>query len=309
MSITALLMVFSIHSMAEQVLQIPGPEGPLQGTLVSGAEPSAPMVLIIPGSGPTNRDGNSPLGIRAAPYRLLAQELAARDIHSVRIDKRGMFGSRAAITDPDQVRMQDYAYDVGAWVEYLADRGSQRCIWLLGHSEGGLVALQTAQHSTRLCGLILVATPGRPLASVLRDQLESNPANQPLMPEALNIISALEQGKTVAEVSAPLEPLFRPQVQGYLISIFQVDPVQLIKNVNGPVLILQGTDDLQVHTEDARALSKAKPDAIVKVLPRVNHVLKEVPEGDTQANLRSYAQRDLPLAQGVVEAIVAVVKP
>ncbi len=308
MPILALLMVFSIHATAEQVVQIPGPQGPLQGALLSGSAPSAPLVLIIPGSGPTNRDGNSPLGIGAASYRLLAQALAARDIQSVRIDKRGMFGSRAAIADPDQVRMQDYAHDVRAWVEYLADRSSQGCIWLLGHSEGGLVALQAAQNSTRACGLILAATPGRPMASVVRDQLEGNPGNQPLLPEAMSIIRSLEQGKTVAEVSAPLEPLFRPKVQGYLISLFQLDPGQLINNISRPVLILQGTEDLQVHSEDAQALSTAKPDAIVKLLPGVNHVLKEVPEGDTQANLRAYAQRDLPLAPGVVEAIVDFVK-
>jgi hypothetical protein len=72
----------------------PGPQGPLAGSLLDAGK-GAPVVLIIPGSGPTDRDGNNPLGITAAPYRLLAEALAAKRVSSVRIDKRGMFGSKS----------------------------------------------------------------------------------------------------------------------------------------------------------------------------------------------------------------------
>ena len=85
----------------QEELTAPGPMGLLKGTLTLPSEHGplpnkTPVFLIVPGSGPTDRDGNSPLGIAAAPYRLLAEALAKRGYPSVRIDKRGMFGSEGA---------------------------------------------------------------------------------------------------------------------------------------------------------------------------------------------------------------------
>ena len=117
---------------------------------------------IIPGSGPTDRDGNNPLGISAASYRLLAVGLAESGIGSVRIDKRGMFASTGAVADPNAVTIGDYVADVGSWVGTIREKTGTRCVWLAGHSEGGLVALAAAAKVTGLCGLVLIATPGRP---------------------------------------------------------------------------------------------------------------------------------------------------
>src|SRR5262249_10810047 len=138
------------------------------------------VVLIIPGSGPTDRDGNSPLGIRASPYKLLAEGLAAKGITSVRIDKRGIFGSASAVPDANAVTIAHFAADVHGWVEVIRGKTGASCVWLLGHSEGGLVALASRQSASEVCGLILVAAPGRPLGQVLREQLKSNPADAPL---------------------------------------------------------------------------------------------------------------------------------
>jgi alpha-beta hydrolase superfamily lysophospholipase len=145
---------------------------------------AGPIVLIIPGSGPTDRDGNSPLGIKASTYRLLAEELARHNIGSVRIDKRGMFASGAAVKDANAVTIRDYAADVHSWVRAIRSRTSAPCVWLLGHSEGGLVALAAVQEDQGICGLVLVAAAGRPLDEVLRAQLEANPANAPLLEQA-----------------------------------------------------------------------------------------------------------------------------
>jgi hypothetical protein len=87
--------------MTPKEIEAPGPNGALRGTLLSADALWQPMVLIIPGSGPTDRDGNNPMGVRAATYRLLAEDLAARGIASLRIDKRGLFGSAAAFPDPN----------------------------------------------------------------------------------------------------------------------------------------------------------------------------------------------------------------
>jgi hypothetical protein len=77
--------------------------GALKGTMLSPASAGAPMLLIISGSGPTDRDDNNPLGVKAATYRLLAEGRATRDIGTVRIDKRGMFASSAEVADANAV--------------------------------------------------------------------------------------------------------------------------------------------------------------------------------------------------------------
>ena len=178
-------------------VEAPGPAGPLKGTMLSSGTASGPVVLIIPGSGPVDRDGNSLAGLKAATYRLLAEGLAAKGIATVRIDKRGMFASRAAVPDGNAVTMSDYATDIHSWTVAIRQKTGAQCVWLLGHSEGALVALVTVKDATDICGLVLVAAAGRPLGEVLREQLRSNPANAPLLDEALRAIDALEAGKRV----------------------------------------------------------------------------------------------------------------
>ena len=287
-----------------------GPNGPLHGTLVGAAPATAapdapPVILIIPGSGPTDRDGNSPLGIQAAPYRLLAEALAARGVSSVRIDKRGMFASAAAISDANAVTIEDYANDTHAWVAAIRAKTGAKCVWLLGHSEGGLVALAAAQQPAGICGLVLVAAAGRPLGDVLKEQLRANPANAPLLPQAIAAVDALAAGTRVdtAAFPAPLVPLFHPRVQGFLISAFALDPAKLAAGVRTPILIVQGERDIQVSIADARALHAAAPASTLVLLRDTNHVLKQVGSDDRGANIATYADPTLPLAPGVADAI------
>jgi len=288
----------------ESPIEAPGPSGVLRGTMLRPAAATA-HVLIIPGSGPTDRDGNSPLGIAAAPYRRLAEALATRGIATVRIDKRGTFGSAGAVANPNAVTIADYAQDIHNWLKSMRSRTGAGCFWLLGHSEGGLVALAAAQQPDAICGVILVAAPGRKLGTVLREQLRANPANTPLLGQAMAVIDSLEAGKRVdaAGLHPALQPLFAPQVQGFVISLFSYDPAELAGRVRKPVLIVQGLRDLQVAEADARRLAAANPRAKLVLLPGVNHVLKAVASDDRAANAATYADPTLPIAPSVVDAI------
>jgi pimeloyl-ACP methyl ester carboxylesterase len=289
----------------ETAIEAPGPLGSLKGSLVMPDGKSRASVLIVPGSGPTDRDGNNPMGLRAAPYKLLADGLAGRGIASVRIDKRGMFGSAGAIADANAITIPDYAADVHQWAKAVRARTGARCIWVLGHSEGGLVALAAVQDPTDLCGIVLVSGPGRKLGDVIREQLRANPANQPLLGEAEAALASLERGTRVdtSKMNPALLPLFAPQVQGFVISLLSYDPTGLARQVRLPVLIVQGERDLQVSIADARALAAADPKAKLVLVPGANHVLKAVASDDREANFATYGNPSLPLAPGIVDAI------
>ena len=250
-------------------IQAPGPLGPLAGTLLR-APAQGPVVLVVPGSGPTDRDGNSPLGVRASTCRLLAEGLAARGISTVRIDKRGLFASAGAVRDANAVTIAGEAADIR--------------------------------------GLVLAASPGRPLGAILREQFAANPANAPVLGEALAAISALEAGRRpdVARMHPALRRVFGPKVQDFLLDAVAIDPARLIAANAKPILIVQGERDLQVSVADAERLKAASPQAELVLLPQANHVLKAVGAADDRAaNLATYGDPGLPLAPGAVRLSIA----
>lgn len=289
-------------------LTAPGPKGPLEGTLLDAGK-RAPVALIIPGSGPTDRDGNSPLGVKAQPYKLLAEALGAKGVSTVRIDKRGLFASKAAIPDANQVSVADYVVDTHHWVASIRRATGAKCVWLLGHSEGGLIALTAAQRPKDICGVIAFAAVGRRFGDVIRTQLRANPANAPILAPALATIDSLEQGTRVdsATLPPPLRGLFADSVQPFLIDLFAQNPARLAASLKVPLLIVQGDQDMQVLVEDAKVLAKAQPKAKLAILPGVNHVLK-MPKGtDRAANLAAYADPLLPVSSAAVGVIATFV--
>jgi pimeloyl-ACP methyl ester carboxylesterase len=303
------------NAMAQQVIpagievEAAGPIGPLKGTLLDGGK-GAPVVLIIPGSGPTDRDGNSPMGVTAGYLRQLAESLAVKGVTSVRIDKRGMFGSRAAVADPNSATIGSYADDVVTWVNMLKARTGARCVWVAGHSEGALVALTAGQRQAPICGLVLLAGPGRKLGVVMREQFRANPANAPFMDALMGLLDALEAGLTVPAdtLPPPIAPIFPIGVQGYLIDLLKHDPAALATAYKGPLLIVQGGRDLQVVQADADALRMAAPTARYLLLPAMNHVLKDVDGDGSAANLATYGDASRPLTPGLADAVAAFIK-
>lgn len=266
---------------------------------------NAPVVLIIAGSGPTDRDGNSPAGVKASTYKLIADDLAANGIASLRYDKLFSGTSRPKITSEQDLRFEDYANDAAGWLEYLKKDPRFKRFVVMGHSEGSLVGMLAARQSV-VDGLISIAGAGRNIADTLVDQLK--PKLTPAMfTECQRVISELRAGRRVAASSTRLpnemsEALFRESVQPYLISWMKYDPSQEITKVKTRVLVMHGGTDLQVPLADARRLAAA---AGVKpvVLQEVNHVLKTAPL-QPEANIATYGNPDLPLAPGVIKPLV-----
>jgi pimeloyl-ACP methyl ester carboxylesterase len=289
----------------ETPIEAPSAAGVLKGTMLAPAGRKSPVVLIIPGSGLADRDGNGPHNLRASTYRLIAEGLAAKGITTVRASKRGTDDSAGAAAGPGTVTIGGYAADVQFWIAAIRGKTGSSCVWLLGHSEGGLVALATSQGSKGICGLILAATAGRPMGQVLRDQLRSNSLNAALLPKALKAIDALEKGQHIdpSAMHPALLPLSKPEMQDFLIGEFALDPAKLIASYRNPILILQGERDIQVSVSDAERLKWAAPAARLVLLPNTNHVLKTVTSEDWAANAAAYSDPNLPLAVGVVDGI------
>lgn len=277
----------------------------MHGTLLSPDGQIRAAAVIIPGSGPTDRNGDSPLGVSAASYRLLAEALADQGIATLRFDKRGVGQSAAAIVAEDQLTFDISATDARLWLDETLARTGLSCAWLIGHSEGALVALKAAEdNDPRICGLILVSGAGRRIGDVLREQLATSLPTA-LRDAAFAALTELEAGRTTQAPPA-LAALFRPSVQPYLISWLALDPARLAASFHGPMMIGQGSTDLQTTLTDAEALQAAQPNAQLTVWEGVNHVLKIAP-ADRAANSATYSDPTLPLAPGVAEDIAAFI--
>jgi len=306
-------MIRADHSVAKNPgpaeFNIAGPEGKLAGSLLD-MDSANPAILIIPGSGPTDRNGNNPLGVSAASYQLLAEALAVKNISSLRIDKRGMFGSKDAVADPNKVTIADYVQDIRGWIAAIRKQSGRDCIWLLGHSEGGLMALAAAQEPKGICGVIAVAGPGRKMSDIMREQFKANPANAPILPDALRAVSRLEDGKrvNVSRMHPALQNIFARSVQDFMIDLFAVDPAELAAGVKLPLLIVQGDNDLQVRLSDAQALAAAGPNTALAIIPGMTHVLKLAPTNNLAANRETYADPTKPVASELVNVIATFVK-
>jgi pimeloyl-ACP methyl ester carboxylesterase len=281
--------------------------GAIAGTLempTASAGP-IPVVLIIAGSGPTDRDGNNALGAKTDAYRMLAQALAARGIASVRYDKRGIALSEPAMQFP--VTFSIYVDDVAAWVKMLRSDPRFSRVVLVGHSEGSLLALLAAAQ-THVDGVVSLAGAGRPFGDLLVAQIQAQgPASAALIDPLRSAIADVQAGRDPKNVPPQLAPLFPRYLRTFLNQLFNIDPAIAARNAPAPLLIVQGGADIQIGVEDATILAKARPDATLVVLEHMTHVLKDAVGNTRAASLATYTDPSLAIDNGVVEAIVAFV--
>lgn len=289
---------------AETPLVLAKPPGVIEGTLTmpSGKGPF-PVVLIVAGSGPTDRDGNAGAALRTDTYKLLAAGLAAQGVATVRYDKRGVAGSALAMKSEADVRFSTYVDDAIGWVEKLRKDARFSRVYLVGHSEGSLVAILAAQQ-TKVDGVVSLEGAGRPIPAILHEQLARGAPN--LVAQSDAIAAQLQHGERVEDVPAELQSLYRPSVQPYLISWFGYDPAKEIARLTVPVTIVQGDDDIQVSAEDAKLLAAGNKSAKLVTVPGMSHTLKHV-AGTGEADQKpAYFDPSLPVVPAVVDAIVAM---
>ena len=254
--LSALLLLAAANAAAgEKSVSLERDFGTLYGTLLTPGEGAETVAVLIAGSGPTPRNGNT------NNYLYLAQELEKAGIATLRYDKRGIGSSK--FDDPDKMAdatLDDFIGDAAAWAEYLSRQDFRRIV-LIGHSEGALIAFCAAQQCPEVDAVISVAGAGYPLDEILQLQLAAQlaPTHMELLMQARAITAALKRGERVESYPPELAPLFAPSIQTFWISSLSYDPREEIRKVRVPVLIVNGDIDFQVTPDNADALAKAQP--------------------------------------------------
>ncbi len=261
------------------------------------------LVVIQAGSGATDRNGNSGNALKANCYRLIAEELSKRNIATLLIDKRGIAKSAAAIKSEATLRFDDYADDLAGWVSFIKKDKRIGKIFIAGHSEGSLVGMLAAQKE-KVNGYISIAGAGESIDKIITWQYAQQ------LPQAAVVVDSLftrmKNGQKLDVVPPYLLSIFRPSVQPYILSWMLHDPCVEIKKLTIPILILQGTTDIQVEVKEAEMLKACKPTAKIEIITGMNHILKEAPQDRTK-NLATYTNETLPLMPGLVDLIAAFV--
>jgi alpha-beta hydrolase superfamily lysophospholipase len=255
-----------------------------------------PVALLIAGSGSTDHDGNGPQ-IKPATLKKLSEQLATRRIATLRYDKRGAGGWKAEFGRPEDFRFKDYVDDAAALANYLRSSGKFSKIILIGHSEGGLVAILTARR-VPVDRLVLLATAARRQGDLLKAQLEKQ-----LAPDVLKPIAKAIDDIMSGQIVDPLPPglSIPPSMQPGIASAFTEDPIDPLKLVQQPTLIVGGGRDRQVARLDFAALGAASPVAKTLWLPDMNHVLVDV--ADEADDLAAYNQPDRALDTALIDSV------
>lgn len=297
-SMWILLLLISQTALAveEHALSLINDGVELHATLV---QPPASDVLVIlhPGSGPSDRDGNQP-GLQNDSLRLVSDGLAAAGLAVLRYDKRAVGASQSNQSE-SELRPSHYINDLAAWSDWARETGWFRRIVLLGHSEGAMFA-KAAAGLTEVDAVVSVAGAGRRMGVLLLEQTEGRRPGV-LDQQFRQILASLEAGREVEEVPPLLAALFRPSVQPYLIEWLALDPAELAQQLKLPLLVVSGSTDLQVVRADFEALAEYADESVW--IEGMNHVLREK-GGSLRRQMSSYQSPDVPLHEALLPAVI-----
>lgn len=278
--------------------------GKLSGTLLipEKKDTKIPVVLLIAGSGPTDRNGNNKY-MKNNCLKFLAEELYAQNIASLRYDKRGIGKSKFKKFKEKDLMFENYINDAASFIKFLKKDNRFSSIIVAGHSEGSLIGMIAARYASP-GKFISLNGAGRSADLLLKEQIGTQPSIKDV---AFSIIDSLVAGNEVNNIPPVLESLFRKSVQSYIASWFKYNPQEEIKKLDIPVLIVQGKTDIQVSEKDAKRLKDAKPEAELVLIDGMNHIFKDV-EKDRTKNIATYSDANLPVDKTLIKIISDFIK-
>ena len=260
------------------------------------------LVILIAGSGPTDRNGNQKNVVNNS-LKYLCEGLAQNDIAAFSYDKRMFAQISLGTLNEATLSFEDFINDAKEVLTYFKNQKKYNKIIIAGHSEGSLIGMVAANNNAE--AFISIAGAGRSIDAVIVEQIEKQAPF--LKEEVLKNFEILKSGKTFELKNEMLASLFRPSVQPYMISWLRYNPQDEIKKLKIPTLLLNGTNDLQVSVGEAELLKKSKPDAELVIIDAMNHVFKEI-KGDTAENMKSYNDPNLPISAQLLNTITRFIK-
>lgn len=276
----------------------------LNGTLYTPLKQNnaTKLVILIAGSGPTNRDGNQ-IGLTNNSLKLLAESLVKNGIGVYSYDKRIFAQMASGKLDETSLTFDNFIDDAKAVILYFKNQKKYHSITVAGHSEGALIGMVAANGNAN--AYISIAGAGRPIDEVLLEQIEKQ---APFLKEEVEKnLASLKSGNTFELKNQMLASLFRASVQPYMISWIKYHPQNEIKKIQIPSLLINGDKDIQVSVQDAQLLQQAQPNAQLHIIPNMNHIFKVI-KGDDTENKASYTNPELPICVELTSIITTFIR-
>jgi hypothetical protein len=262
-----------------------------------------PVVLIISGTGQTDRDANGPHGTYTTNAYLMLSDALVNDakVAVLRYDDIGAGKSVSALPP----HYQDFTFDLevedaGRWVQKLRadDRFSK--VFLAGHSLGSLNGTLIAEHEN-IDGLISLEGPGRPIAQLLHDQVKNQLTTDELA-QFDTALAMLAQGELPGQLPGILGQAIPVSYQPYMASFLKYDPGAELEKLDVPSLIIHGDSDKDVPAIDAEVLHAANPASSLVDIPGMAHMLKQA-TSTAASQQAARTDPEVPLAVGLSPAL------
>ncbi|WP_027880695.1 alpha/beta hydrolase [Mesoflavibacter zeaxanthinifaciens] len=274
----------------------------IDGTLLSPNNVKKPnLAIIIAGSGPTDRDGNQNF-LKNNSLKKLAVNLTNNNIATYRYDKRIVKQLKSNNLDKNII-FDHFVTDAKSVIDYFKSTKNFNKIYVIGHSQGSLVGMLAAKD--RADGFISLAGAGQSIDQVIIEQVNKTAPN--FTEDTKRIFKTLKEGKTTTDYPMALSSIFNIEIQKFMINWMKYNPTEVLSTLNIPILVINGTKDLQVSETEAKLLKEANKDATLKIIENMNHVLVTI-EGDNLENSKSYAETQRPIAEGLIDTITNFIK-
>jgi fermentation-respiration switch protein FrsA (DUF1100 family) len=269
----------------------------IDGTLLTPNDGDKPrLAVIIADSGPTDRDGNQNF-LRNNSLKKLAEALTNKGIATFRYDKRIVKQIRKNNVDPN-IKFDDFVTDAISVVDYFEKDKTYSSIYVIGHSQGSLIGMLASKD--RADGFISLGGSGQSIDEVITEQIGA--MDPSLIDATKKAFESLKTGKTTTDYPPPLAPVFRADVQPFIMNWMQYNPQEVIKSLDIPILIINGTNDLQVSVDEAQLLKVASKDSEINIIEKMNHVLFII-EGDQLVNSKSYNESSRKISEELISII------
>lgn len=295
-----------LASKKDQQVSIAVEGGALMGSfLVPKSKSPIPVVLLIPGSGPTDRNCNSQLGLISNTFLMLAEELYKANIATLRIDKRTSGESVKTFSEESLklILFDDFIHDVEVWIDSLKNDPRFSDVIVAGHSQGSLVGM-IATKNKQADKFISLSGAGRSIDNIMCDQFDASFPNY--SDTTRKFFDGIKNGIYLESTPHIIKQNIPRTAIPFFQSWIKYNPEEEIRKLNVPILVVNGEHDIQVAVSEAELLHASSPQSKLVLIPEMSHILKNAP-ADRLSNMMTYNQPELPLNIQLVEEVIRFV--